>query len=79
VCRSRKTPPGVAAAPLDIDEVRWLLARCGGRPWRVGERHWEVVDSAGHVVLRVETPNARELARFLAASPLIVERLLPET
>lgn len=75
-CRSRKRPPAAASAPLDLDEVRWLLSRCGQRPWRVGERHWEVLDSTGAVVLRVEATNARQLARFLAAAPRIIEVLL---
>jgi len=60
-----------------MDEVRWLLARCHGRPWRIGDNHWEILDDSGAIVARVETPNARELARFLVSAPRIVEALLP--
>lgn len=82
-CRSRRAtlqpgPVGSAPPPLDLDKVRWLLSRCHGRPWRIGDNHWEILDASGAIVARVETPNARELARFLVAAPTIVERLMSE-
>ena len=60
----------------ELAEIRWLLGLVQGRPLRIGERHWEVVDKDGQIVLRVETSDAKRQARFWATAPETIARLL---
>lgn len=74
--KAREPEPARALTEDEIEQFALLLNRVQGRPLRVGERHWEVNDRDGNVVLRVESSDARRLAPFFAAAPEIIGRLL---
>jgi hypothetical protein len=60
-------------SPAELAELRYCLGQLPPSPWRVGENYWELLDSRGAIVLRLETPSSRvaapALARLVAALP----------
>jgi hypothetical protein len=74
--KGREPEPARRLSDDELEEFGQLLALVHGRPLRVGERHWEVVDKDGFIVLRVENTEAKRLAPFFAAAPEMIGRLL---
>jgi len=73
-------PPRELPAPR-LAELRALYRCLPPPPWRMGEQYWELIDSRGFVVLRLETVNSREaagaLAKLWAALPELLGLPMP--